>query len=198
MANINSQNINKAEEALQLAYKDLISFGKLFLPDDFMRSETPFFHYEISDAIVKINSLIKLGQSDSYVNTLVLENQSLFIEWNDFVLDGKYLISIGKDVTKEYTLNQQNERLSLVAKSVTNGVVITDESGFILWINESFGNLFDSVFDEVIGQNISELYCKGEVDNDTFQGNLYASFEFKFKSDNTISRWVLLWRWIWS
>jgi len=51
MANINSQNINKAEEALQLAYKDLISFGKLFLPDDFMRSETPFFHYEISDAI---------------------------------------------------------------------------------------------------------------------------------------------------
>jgi PAS domain S-box-containing protein len=147
---------------------------------------------EISDAIVKINSLIKLGQSDSYVNTLVLENQSLFIEWNEFVLDGKYLIGIGKDVTKEYTLNQQNERLSLVAKSVTNGVVITDASGFILWINESFGNLFDSVFDEVIGQNISELYCKGEVDNDTFQGNLYASFEFKFKSDNTISRWVLI------
>jgi hypothetical protein len=51
MANINSQNISKAEETLQLAYKDLISFGKLFLPDDFMRSETPFFHYEISDAI---------------------------------------------------------------------------------------------------------------------------------------------------
>ena len=51
MANINSQNITKAEEALQLAYKDLISFGKLFLPDDFMRSETPFFHYEMSDAI---------------------------------------------------------------------------------------------------------------------------------------------------
>ena len=51
MANINSQNVNKAEEALQLAHKDLISFGKLFLPDDFMRSETPFFHYEMSDAI---------------------------------------------------------------------------------------------------------------------------------------------------
>ena len=43
MANINSQNVSKAEEALQLAYKDLVSFGKLFLPDDFMRSETPFF-----------------------------------------------------------------------------------------------------------------------------------------------------------
>ena len=36
MANINSQNISKAEEALQLAHKDLISFGKL-------SSSVPFF-----------------------------------------------------------------------------------------------------------------------------------------------------------
>jgi len=49
--NINSQNVDKAEEALMLANKDLIAFGKLFLPDDFMRSETPFFHYEIADVI---------------------------------------------------------------------------------------------------------------------------------------------------
>ena len=51
MANINTHNISKAEEALQLAYKDLIAFGKLFLPDDFMRSETPAFHFEMADAI---------------------------------------------------------------------------------------------------------------------------------------------------
>ena len=49
--NINSQNISEAEEVLQLASKDLIAFGKLFLPDDFMRSETPPFHYEIADTI---------------------------------------------------------------------------------------------------------------------------------------------------
>ena len=51
MANINTQNVSEAEEALQLANKDLIAFGKLFLPDDFMRSETPFFHYEMADSI---------------------------------------------------------------------------------------------------------------------------------------------------
>ena len=49
--NINSQNVSQAEEVFELASKDLISFGKLFLPDDFMRSETPPFHYEVSDAI---------------------------------------------------------------------------------------------------------------------------------------------------
>ena len=47
--NINSQNVSAAEEALLLAKNDLIAFGKLFLPDDYMRSETPFFHYEITD-----------------------------------------------------------------------------------------------------------------------------------------------------
>ena len=51
MANINSENVSEAEETLQLAHKDLIAFGKLFLPDDFLRSETPFFHYEMADDI---------------------------------------------------------------------------------------------------------------------------------------------------
>jgi hypothetical protein len=39
------------EEQLLLAKNDLISFGKLFLPDDFMRSESPFFHYQVCDAL---------------------------------------------------------------------------------------------------------------------------------------------------
>ena len=51
MANLNKKNISEAEEALLLASKDLIAFGKLFLPDDFMRSETPAFHYEMADSI---------------------------------------------------------------------------------------------------------------------------------------------------
>ena len=49
--NINSRNISEAEEVFILAKKDLISFGKLFLPDDFTRSETPPFHYEVADSI---------------------------------------------------------------------------------------------------------------------------------------------------
>ena len=51
MSNVNFHNVSKQEEALELAKKDLIAFGKLFLPDDYMRSETPPFHYEIADAI---------------------------------------------------------------------------------------------------------------------------------------------------
>ena len=51
MANINLNNVSKMEEQLLLAKNDLIAFGKLFLPDDFMRSETPFFHYQVADKL---------------------------------------------------------------------------------------------------------------------------------------------------
>ena len=51
MANINKHNVSAEEEALLLAKNDLVAFGKLFLPDDFMRSESPFFHYEVCDAL---------------------------------------------------------------------------------------------------------------------------------------------------
>tara|TARA_R100000781_G_scaffold67838_2_gene42763 strand:+ start:695 stop:2260 length:1566 start_codon:yes stop_codon:yes gene_type:complete len=49
--NINKENVSKAESQLELAKNDMIAFGKLFLPDDFMRSETPFFHYTVADAV---------------------------------------------------------------------------------------------------------------------------------------------------
>ena len=51
MANINTQDVSTAEEQLLMAKNDVIAFGKLFLPDDFMRSETPFFHYIVGDAV---------------------------------------------------------------------------------------------------------------------------------------------------
>ena len=52
MANINKHNVSQQEEALELAKNDMIAFGKLFLADDFGRSESPFFHYEVADAIM--------------------------------------------------------------------------------------------------------------------------------------------------
>ena len=60
MANVNFNNVSKAEDDLRLAHSDLIAFGKLFLPDDFQRSETPFFHYEVADALLD-NDIRQLG-----------------------------------------------------------------------------------------------------------------------------------------
>jgi len=51
MANLLTQDPSQAEETLRLAQNDIIAFGKLFLPDDYLRSETPPFHYQVADVI---------------------------------------------------------------------------------------------------------------------------------------------------
>ena len=40
--NINKNNVSEKERVLEMAKKDIISFGQLFLPEDFMKS-TPVF-----------------------------------------------------------------------------------------------------------------------------------------------------------
>jgi hypothetical protein len=88
--NINSQNVDKAEEALMLANKDLIAFGKLFLPDDFMRSETPFFHYEIADVIddketKQVAIIIPRGHGKTVLTKASILKDFLFCSKEDFL-----------------------------------------------------------------------------------------------------------------
>ena len=48
MANLNlNGNVSQNEKILEMAYKDLIVFGKLFSPQDFLASATPQFHENV-------------------------------------------------------------------------------------------------------------------------------------------------------
>jgi len=88
--NINSQNVDKAEDALRLASKDLIAFGKLFLADDFMRSDTPFFHYEIADVIddketKQVAIIIPRGHGKTVLTKASILKDFLFCSKEDFL-----------------------------------------------------------------------------------------------------------------
>ena len=45
-------NVSKKEEMLHLAYSDLITFGKMFSPQDFLASATPQFHNEVGKLLI--------------------------------------------------------------------------------------------------------------------------------------------------
>ena len=48
MANLNlNGDVSQNEQILEMAFKDLIVFGKLFSPQDFLASATPDFHLNI-------------------------------------------------------------------------------------------------------------------------------------------------------
>ena len=53
MANLNLHgDVSKNEEILHMAYNDLIAFGKMFSPQDFLASATPQFHNEVGKLLL--------------------------------------------------------------------------------------------------------------------------------------------------
>ncbi len=62
-------------------------------------------------------------------------------------------------------LNSELEKLSIVAKETSNGVVIADSEGLILWINQSFSIFLYKINynDELIGQHISNVFTDKRI-----------------------------------
>ena len=53
MANLNlNGNISEKEKVLEMAFKDLITFGQLFSPQDFLASTSPKFHHEVGGLLI--------------------------------------------------------------------------------------------------------------------------------------------------
>ena len=73
MANLNLHgDVSKNEEMLSKAYTDLITFGKLFSPQDFLASATPDFHVEVGKLLLdrKIQQLGLVLPRDHAKSTL--------------------------------------------------------------------------------------------------------------------------------
>ena len=73
MSNLNlNGNISKNEEILHNAYSDLITFGKLFSPQDFLASATPDFHNKVGGLLInkKIQQLALVLPRDHAKSTL--------------------------------------------------------------------------------------------------------------------------------
>tara|TARA_R110000823_G_scaffold281739_4_gene399975 strand:- start:1165 stop:2760 length:1596 start_codon:yes stop_codon:yes gene_type:complete len=50
--NIISPNLNEKEKVLEMARKDIVTFGQLFMPEDFMKSQPAPYQYELSNILL--------------------------------------------------------------------------------------------------------------------------------------------------
>jgi predicted phage terminase large subunit-like protein len=73
VANLNlNGNISEKEKILEMAFKDLIVFGQLFSPQDFLASTSPKFHHEVGGLLIdrKIQQLALVLPRDHAKSTL--------------------------------------------------------------------------------------------------------------------------------
>jgi diguanylate cyclase (GGDEF)-like protein/PAS domain S-box-containing protein len=66
-------------------------------------------------------------------------------------IDQNEVLVVIRNTTEQTLISAELSRLSDVVKKTTNGVVITDQSGFILWINEAYSGITGYSSDEMIG-----------------------------------------------
>ena len=92
--NINKNNVNEKERVLELARRDIVSFGQLFMPEDFMKSNPAPYHYELSNMLLDNNKkrnciILPRGHSKSTLAKAALmyklyfnpEGKREFIAW---------------------------------------------------------------------------------------------------------------------
>lgn len=111
---------------------------------------------------------IKLGISNRYNNTYLKKSDGklIYIDWQETPIEGKYMLGIGKDVTIEVQQKAELENLSLVAKHITNGVVITDNNQKIEWVNDSFLELMGYTLADLIGKKSAEVFSAPETSSE--------------------------------
>lgn len=84
-------------------------------------------------------------------------------------IDHDEVLVIVRNVTEYVRLEAQNRRLSEVARQTTNGVVITDVNGLVVWINEGFTRITEYTLDDILGKKPGELLQGADTDAATVQ-----------------------------
>lgn len=77
-----------------------------------------------------------------------------------------HLASVGIANVK---LREERERLARVAAQISEGVVLTDTMGNVVWVNEAFTRLLGYRLDEVQGKHIEAILHGPKTDRDTLQ-----------------------------
>lgn len=55
MSNVITSNLKDKDRILELGSRDIMSFGQMFLPDDFMKSTPAPYHFELNDTLLDVN-----------------------------------------------------------------------------------------------------------------------------------------------
>lgn len=153
---------------------------------------------KVKEVRLRLIAQIKEGRTERYVNTIFNPklNKLFYIEWQDTPIDSEYVMGLGKDVTVETIQKNELEKLSLVARSVTNGVVITDTENRIEWANDSFLQLTGYNSEEMIGKVPIEM-LSGPMTDSALKADIRAgvsanSFEILQYSKSGKPIWLLV------
>ena len=141
------------EKLMEKPLADLIGQrpSKSFNFPDFYKSELEIFEKHQGQNLVSIEVPIL---KDNNEIVWILMNETVIYDDNGELIQ---YISIISDITENKLKEDEIKNLSLVAESVTNGVVITSPEGHVKWCNKSFSRITGYSLEEILSQKPSDL-----------------------------------------
>ena len=130
----------------------------------------------------------------SFAHTSIINLQSRDVDWQEFVLDDKYLISFGKDVSKEKKLERQ---YSFLISNAQEAIYIASYDGKFKYGNQAMESIVEYTLEELKQLTFTDLihhedlervrafYSKQlrNLDSDTM-------LEFRIKTKSGQTKWI--------
>tara|TARA_R110002051_G_C8766001_1_gene502615 strand:+ start:4929 stop:8222 length:3294 start_codon:yes stop_codon:yes gene_type:complete len=84
-------------------------------------------------------------------------------------IDDKEVLVVIRNTTEQTRINAELKRLSEVARQTTNGVIIADTKGLVVWINEALTAITGYSLEDMLGQRPGDLLQGDDTDPDTIK-----------------------------
>ena len=189
---INPQGIKDEKIRSFMIGKDDFDYFKLKkLPDDKARERRNIFK-SIMAAKEFINWTDEFSRKNGKREVIQRSMGPLFDDYGNV----KYVIGYGTDITKRVMAEEENIRLSLVAKNTNNGVLMLNKNREVTWANAAFLGRSGYVLSDFLGleyiQVAKKLRSRGDIHVITkaMDNEDVASIEILRKSKTGKTYWV--------
>ncbi|HLO46177.1 MAG TPA: PAS domain S-box protein [Leadbetterella sp.] len=167
-------------------YRDFQFIENLILEEDYIKIIERKANFD-EDALKDLNYRIKTPAGQLRI---INEKISPIYDENKKLVK---ISGIARDVTTKVESENEIRRLSVVAQNISNGVLIADLEGKVLWANQAYLSLFEVEMTDLIGRKPADVFKTHELDGPLEETNITnRPVEVKVKTYKGNSIWVEL------
>lgn len=168
----------------------------------FYRGENFGDHFVLEEDLLNyIKALASLRTQDEYEIEYRIRGNDGSIRWirekSSAIRDEKGELirnsGICTDITEQKHTQNRIRQLSLVAEKTSNGVLILDRNGFVLWANQSYLSIVELQLNDLLNQRPEELFAY-KIENKAGQNPIVNgtnySHTFELQTHSGQKKWI--------